>query len=80
MSLYFSRLFYQMLSKQVNEFVFQSSFLSNAQRNYSVPWAEIIFPRFKRNSVETNEILRGLVGISPLEKTALWMLMMSTYF
>lgn len=55
MSLYFSRLFYQII----------------AQRNYSVPWAEIIFPRFKRNSVETNEILRGLVGISPLEKTAL---------
>ena len=64
MSLYFSRLFYQII----------------AQRNYSVPWAEIIFPRFKRNSVETNEILRGLVGISPLEKTALWILMMSTYF
>ena len=64
MSLYFSRLFYQII----------------AQRNYSVPWKEIIFPRFKRNSVETNEILRGLVGISPLEKTALWILMMSTYF
>lgn len=64
MSLYFSRLFYQII----------------AQRNYSVPWAEIIFPRFKQNSVETNEILRGLVGISPLEKRALSILMMSTYF
>lgn len=56
-------------------------FIKSLLRGITVCLERKLFSQdLSENSVETNEILKGLVGISPLEKTALWILMMSTYF